>query len=103
VQVLVIDRDGDRHTLEVPDASVLMETLRLPDYGVAAICGGMMACATCHVYVAERDLPRLPSQSSDEIELLEGLSGLRPTSRLSCQIVMMPALEGIELTIAPEE
>ena len=103
MRIHVTDRDGERHELEVPPDSVLMETLRLPDYGVAAICGGLMACATCHVYVADQDRERLPPPSLDETALLEGLASVRPASRLSCQIVVTAALDGLSVTVAPEE
>ena len=103
MRVLVTDRDGNHHELAVPADGIVMETLRMPDYGVAAVCGGVMACGTCHVYVAEHDLARLPAQSPDETMLLGGLTSATPNSRLSCQIHMTPALDGLELTIAPEE
>jgi 2Fe-2S ferredoxin len=103
LKVLVTDRTGQRHELDAPADTVLMETLRQPDYGVAAICGGVMSCGTCHVYVAEQHLARLPSQSPDEVALLDAFLNVKPNSRLSCQIHMTAALEGLEVTIAPEE
>ena len=103
MKVAVTDREDVKHELDVPEGTILMETLRVPDYGVAAICGGLMACATCHVYVREADLARLSPPSDDELELLGGLSGMRPNSRLSCQIHVTPRLEGLAVTIAPEE
>ncbi len=81
-----------------------METLR--DAGIdeiMAICGGGCSCATCHVYVADEDWARLSPASSEEAELLEFSEHPSERSRLSCQIRMSDALDGLHLTIAPED
>ena len=70
---------------------------------MAAVCGGNCSCATCHVYVAEAWLPRLEKQAPDEFELVEFSAHYQPNSRLSCQIEMGDALDGIEVTLAPED
>src|SRR4051812_29672882 len=56
----VVDRDGVEHEVDANPGFTLMENLRDLEYGVAAICGGMCACATCHVYVDPEWFPRLP-------------------------------------------
>ena len=99
----VVDRDGIEHEVEGRTGVKLMESLRELDYGVAAICGGMCSCATCHVYVDAEWAARLPAMMSDERELLSDLASYRDTSRLSCQIDFTPALDGLRLTIAPDE
>jgi 2Fe-2S ferredoxin len=99
----VIDRDGKEHRVEGKTGLKVMETLRDLDYGVAAICGGMCSCATCHVYVDPDWQERLPSPMSDELELLRELSQYQDNSRLSCQIEFTPALDGLRVTIAPDE
>ncbi len=99
----VIDRDGVLHEVPSKPGLKVMETLRELDYGVAAICGGMCSCATCHVYVDAEWAARLPAPMSDERELLSELSHYRSHSRLSCQIEFTPALDGLRLTIAPDE
>ncbi len=101
--VRVVDRDNKERTLEAPAGATLMEPLRDMDDGVAAICGGMCSCATCHVYVDEEWLAKLPAAMSDEGDMLGDLSSRKPNSRLSCQIVLTEALSGIRVTIAPEE
>ena len=98
----VVDRDGVEHEVEARTGMKVMENLRELDYGVAAICGGMCSCATCHVYVDADWLPRLPAMMSDERELLSELTHHREDSRLSCQLVCKPELDGIKVTIAPE-
>ena len=99
----VVDRDGVEHEVEAKAGQKVMETLRELDYGVAAICGGMCSCATCHVYVDPAWLDRLPSPMSDERELLHELSHYEANSRLSCQIEFTEALAGLRVTIAPDE
>ena len=103
-QIKVIDREGNEHTVEGRPGLKLMEILRELDYGVTAICGGMCSCATCHVYVAEEFLDRLPAMQGDEKEILQELESYRPRgSRLSCQIPFEAALAGLEVEVAPEE
>jgi ferredoxin, 2Fe-2S len=99
----VVDRDGVAHEVEAKTGRSVMETLRELDYGVAAICGGMCSCATCHVYVAAEWLDKLPARTSDERELLAELSHARGDSRLSCQIEFDASLAGLRVTIAPDE
>jgi 2Fe-2S ferredoxin len=103
-RIFVIDRDGNSHDVPATPGGKVMETLRELDYGVAAICGGLCSCATCHVYIDHEWLPKIAPLHSDEHEMLKELSTFRPdTSRLSCQIEFTPALDGLKLTIAPEE
>lgn len=99
----VIDRDGAEHEVEATDNAPLMWTLRDLDYGVAAICGGMCSCATCHVYLDEAWTSRVAQRDVDEEDLLESLELVQSGSRLSCQIVCTQALDGLRLTLAPEE
>jgi 2Fe-2S ferredoxin len=99
----VVDRDGVEHEVEARSGLKVMETLRELDYGVAAICGGMCSCATCHVYVDREWLERLPQPMSDERELLTELAHHEINSRLSCQLDFTDALAGLRITIAPDE
>jgi len=100
----VTDRDGKVHVIEGRSGLKLMETLRDYDYGVTAICGGLCSCATCHVYIDPAWVDRLPPPQSDERELIAELSHVEPgRSRLSCQVEFTDALDGLELTVAPDE
>lgn len=102
-RMTVVDRDGKQHEIEAKPGLKIMEILRELDYGVAAICGGLCSCATCHVYVDEAWGPRLPTPQSDEMELLRELPDYQAaTSRLSCQVDFTEALSGIKLAIAPD-
>jgi len=103
-RLLVIDRDGIERELDAPAGTSLMEPLRDMDEGVTAICGGMCSCATCHVYVDAAWAPKLTPAMSDEMDMLRDLASFRPAaSRLSCQIPLVDALDGLRVTIAPEE
>src|SRR5690242_18058826 len=99
----VVDRDGVEHEVDGNAGFTLMENLRDLEYGVGAICGGMCACATCHVYVDAAWLAKLPAMHSDEKDLLGDLSTRRDNSRLSCQIKFTPDLAGLKVEIAPHE
>jgi len=102
-RMMVVDRDGKAHEIEAKTGVKIMEILRELDYGVAAICGGLCSCATCHVYVDEKWTGRLPKPQSDELELLKELPDYRPaTSRLSCQVDFVESLSGIEVAIAQD-
>lgn len=101
--VRVIDRYEVERALEAPSGTTLMEPLRDMDEGIAAICGGMCSCATCHVYVDPEWQSKLPAMMSDERELLGELAHYRENSRLSCQLEFTPALAGLRVTVAPDE
>ncbi len=102
-ELIVTDRDGVEHSVEGKTGVSVMETLRELDWGVAAICGGMCSCATCHIYVDEAWLGKLPAPQPDEKELLQELSGYQPNSRLSCQVQLEDAVSGLKVAIAPDE
>lgn len=102
-ELKVVDRDGVEHAVDAKPGLKVMETLRELEYGVAAICGGMCSCATCHVYVDPTWYDKLPRKQSDEQELLAELSHHQENSRLSCQVEMTDGLSGLKVTIAPDE
>ncbi len=103
----VTDRDGKAHELEAIEGWRVMEIIRDygmndPALGLKAECGGAMACATCHVYVAEEWLNRLPPKSQEEDDmLLDSAFAVEDNSRLSCQIIMNTELDGLAVTLTP--
>ena len=102
-KMLVTDREGKLHEIEGRTGLKIMETLREFDYGVTAICGGLCSCATCHIYVDESWVDRLPKKQSDEQELLNELTDYREkTSRLSCQVEFTAELDNLKVAIAPD-
>lgn len=100
----VVDRDDKEHEVEGRVGLKVMETLRELDFGVAAICGGLCSCATCHIYVDAAWMAKLPAKQSDEQDLLSELQHYQePHSRLSCQVDFTPELDGLKVKIAPDE
>jgi len=102
VKIIAIDREGKEHTLEGRDGWTVMEILRDAGLDIAAECGGACACATCHVYVNDGWMEKLPPRSDGETDMLDMALAVEPNSRLSCQIVCSEALDGIKVTVAPE-
>jgi len=103
-RISVINRAGQRFEIDAVPGISLMENIRdVPD-GVAAICGGMCACSTCHVFVAPDEQDRLQPRSYEETFMLRGRSTYDENrSRLSCQIVVDDSLEGLSVTVAPDD
>ena len=71
--------------------------------GIVAECGGACACATCHAYIDEAWLDKLPAMDDMEDAMLDSALDRRPTSRLSCQIEISDDLDGLALTVADNE
>lgn len=94
--------DGSTHRLEALEGWRVMEVIR--DWGlpIKAECGGACACATCHVWVAKDWVDKLTSPTDEESEMLDGAFQVDDRSRLSCQIIMTPELDGLEVELAPE-
>lgn len=96
--------DGDR-TVEVPDGTSLMKAAVEADVpGIIGECGGNAMCATCHVYTDATDADRLPEVGADEDEMLDCTASERlDGSRLSCQLVAAPELDGVTVVVPPEQ
>jgi 2Fe-2S ferredoxin len=96
-----IDRQGGRHEVEADNGVSIMEVAMdnsIP--GIYAECGGTCSCATCHCYVGEAWADKLAPMDDLEDGMLDGAKERRPTSRLSCQIQVSDAIDGIELEVA---
>lgn len=65
-------------------------------------CEGQMACSTCHVIVSADDFKRLPPASEEEEDMLDMAASVTRTSRLSCQIILTPELDGLSVRIPSE-
>ena len=102
-RIQVTDRAGETLLIEGQTGASVMETLRELDNGVEALCGGMCSCATCHSYIDPSWRDKLPPRSDDEEELLSELEHFTENSRLTCQLQFSEELDGLTLTIAPEE
>lgn len=96
-----VQADGSETLLDVPLGQTLKQAaLDAMVPGIIGDCGGFATCGTCHAYVGDDYLDRLPTPSEDEEIMLEGLLGpVTAASRLTCQIAMTPALDGITVTL----
>ena len=102
-KITFIDASGQSRTVDAEDGSTVMETaLKNAIPGIEAECGGACACATCHVYVEESWVEKLPKAESMEEDMLDFAFDVRPSSRLSCQIKVGPALDGL-IVSTPEK
>jgi len=101
MKIHVTDQAGDQHELEGLDGWRVMEVIRDWGLNIKAECGGAAACATCHVYVDAQWFDQLPAPSDDEEDLLFSTIDKQPNSRLSCQILLSDALDGLKVTLAP--
>lgn len=103
-RLFIVTRDGAEREVEARAGWSVMENIR--DNGLdelLALCGGCCSCATCHVYVDPDWFGRLGPRGPDEDDLLDTSDHRIETSRLSCQILFSDELDGLRVTIAPED
>ena len=104
VKIIYKDFEGTVREVDAKVGETVMETaIKNSIPGIDADCGGACACATCHVYVDPAFADSLPAMSEDENDLLDSSDHRNDTSRLSCQVVLTDALDGLRVTIAPED
>ena len=95
-KLTIVAFDGTRYDFDVANATTVMENaVRNAVPGVEAECGGACACATCHVYIDEAWTAIVGGPEAMEEDMLDFAYDVRPTSRLSCQIKMSDALDGL--------
>ncbi|WP_020185508.1 2Fe-2S iron-sulfur cluster-binding protein [Methylopila sp. 73B] len=98
-QITFIDHDGGERTVEAREGQTVMEVAIANDVpGIEAECGGGCSCATCHVYVDEAWSEVVGGPTPMEEDMLDFAFDVRPSSRLSCQIKITPALDGLKVT-----
>lgn len=99
-RIVFIRPDGIRQDVQATAGKSVMDAaVRNNVPGIDAECGGSCSCATCHVVVDDVWIGRLPPKSRDEDATLDYAVGVRPNSRLSCQIVVSDALDGLVLRL----
>ena len=97
------DSQGNSKTIEVDNGLSVMEGAIQKDIpGIDADCGGSMACATCHVYVEDKWLDKIPKAEDAENDMIDMAFEPKKNSRLSCQIIVNEELDGLEVT-TPEK
>lgn len=103
VKITFVDAAGQARTVDADEGSTVMEAAIRNDIpGIDAECGGACSCATCHVYVDEAFLDKLPKAEPMEEDMLDFAFDVRTNSRLSCQIKITAAIDGLVVT-TPEE
>ncbi|WP_340315813.1 2Fe-2S iron-sulfur cluster-binding protein [Rhizorhabdus argentea] len=103
-KVIFIGLDGTKHIIDAKHGQTAMEAAVRNDVpGIPADCGGACSCATCHVYVDEEWIDRLGMAEGDEDSLLDLAEGRQENSRLSCQIKLSEALDGLVLHVPDEQ
>jgi 2Fe-2S ferredoxin len=99
-KIRFIQQDQREFVVDARDGeSVMRAALDNGVPGIAADCGGCLSCATCHVYIAEDWLDRLEPASEDEVAALEIAVDPQPNSRLSCQVIVSPTIDGLTVNV----
>ena len=99
VEITFTEANGKSRTVKAEVGTTLMETaIRNGVPGIDAECGGACACATCHVYVDEAWLPKIGKAEPMEEDMLDFAFDVRKNTRLSCQIKISDALNGLHVT-----
>ena len=103
-KITYITSDAKAHTSEVRNGLTVMEGAVQNDIpGIDADCGGGMSCATCHVYVNEEWLDKLPVKEDGEEDMLDMAFEPKKNSRLSCQIIVSDEIDGLEVNIPSKQ
>ena len=99
-----ITHDNQTHTIDVQNGLTVMEGAVQNDIpGIDADCGGACACATCHVYVNEEWLDKLPTKEDGEEDMLDMAFEPKQNSRLSCQLTISDELDGLVVNIPSKQ
>ena len=103
-KIIYQDNLGNSKTIEVENGLTVMEGAVQNDIpGIDADCGGSMACATCHVYVEEKWLDKLPKAEEAEVDMIDMAYEPKKNSRLSCQIIVSDELDGLKVTTPSQQ
>ena len=102
-KITYLDNQGNSKTIDVENGLTVMEGAIQNDIpGIDADCGGSMACATCHVYVEDKWLDKIPEAEEAEVDMIDMAFEPKKNSRLSCQILITDELNGLTVT-TPEK
>jgi ferredoxin len=102
ITVTFISADGESLEVQAVDGQSLLDLAQAAGQPLEGTCEGQMACSTCHVIIDKDWFDRLPRAVEDEEDMLDLASGARRTSRLSCQIILTPELDGLVVHVPAE-
>lgn len=102
--IIYVEHDGTEHPVEVDEQMSLMEgaTLNMVP-GVEGMCGGICSCATCHCYLSDEALAKIPAPSEGELDMLDGALHRNANSRLGCQVAVTAEMDGLRVDLPPEQ
>lgn len=104
VKLIFIQPDGESQSVDANAGMTVMEAAKQNDVpGIEAECGGACACATCHVYVDAAWVEMTGKPEAMEEDMLDFAFDVRPESRLSCQIKVTDALDGLTLRVPAKQ
>ncbi|MBP9694521.1 MAG: ferredoxin family 2Fe-2S iron-sulfur cluster binding protein [Alphaproteobacteria bacterium] len=98
-KITFIDNDANRIDIEAPEGLSVLEIAHMNNIDLEGACEGSLACSTCHVIVDPKWFGKLDEASEEEEDMLDLAFDLQATSRLGCQIIMSPELDGIEVSL----
>lgn len=101
-KVIFVSPDGTQTGIEVAVGTTILQAAWDNNIDIEGACEGCMACSTCHVIVDDAHFSLLPDPGDEEEDLLDLAWGVRPTSRLGCQVTMTDALDGIQVALPAE-
>ena len=103
-KLVIVNREGAETEVEVANGFTVMEAIRDNGFDeLLALCGGCCSCATCHIHIDPAFSEKVPAISEDESDLLDSSDHRNEFSRLSCQVKMSDALDGLRVIIAEED
>jgi ferredoxin len=102
ITVTFINAEGDSQEVHGVDGQSLLDLAQAAGQPLEGTCEGQMACSTCHVIIDKDWFDKLPPAVEDEEDMLDLATGARRTSRLSCQITLTPALDGLVVHVPAE-
>ncbi len=105
ITITIIDRDGKLHAIEAPtdmnmNVMELIKMYEIAPEGSIGLCGGMAMCASCQCYVLNEK--NIPEKTDDEEAMLSEAFYVKDNSRLGCQLIITPEMDGLKLELAPE-
>jgi ferredoxin len=102
IKVTFINAAGESQEVQAADGQSLLDVAQAAGQPLEGTCEGQMACSTCHVIIDKDWFEKLPRAVEDEEDMLDLATGARRTSRLSCQIILTAALDGLVVHIPAE-
>lgn len=101
VRVTVIDENGDRHEISGKVGTNLLDLCHQHKLELEGACDATLACSTCHVIIDRENYDKLDEPEDEELDMLDLAFGLEDTSRLGCQVILRPDLDGMVFRIPP--